>query len=90
MVDKDLWAIRLFTFTLFICVVTMLVAIFGASWFANQQFERAKDTTLDETPGVVDSNLYNQGYRQGWLDAIARLSAWYYAPVNSTTNLLNY
>ena len=67
-----------------VTVLSIVVIISCGIWLTilNEQYQNAKDKTMDEIDGMNVSS----DYRQGWIDALKWMDAWYHAPVNTTMN----
>lgn len=71
-------------------MILTTAVIFSETDLFNERFNRAKEKALDvidEKP--INTRPYNQGYRQGWLDALETIEAWYNTGTNVTTTEIN-
>jgi len=69
--------------------ITLAIIILGVAAFdllTSSRFDDAKNKALAE----IENKDVSDDYRQGWIDGINRLSAWYHAGTNVTASDLRF
>lgn len=73
---------RISFYTLVVVIGIVLVLCIGVALqiITDEKFKRAKEKTLNEINDIYASD----DYKQGWIDALERIDAWYHAGTNAT------